>query len=63
VAGYLRQVERRPLSPGLRAGTLACEEIMTSIVFWPLIGVLGYGVLMTVAWCLLISQVGKRDDP
>jgi hypothetical protein len=36
---------------------------MTSIVFWPLIGVLGYGVLMTVAWCLLISQVGKRDDP
>ena len=36
---------------------------MTSIVFWPLTGVLGYVVLMIVAWCILISQVGKRDDP
>jgi hypothetical protein len=39
------------------------RERMTSIVFWPLLGVLGYVVLMIVASCILISQVGKRDDP
>ena len=53
----LPSAESRPL-----AGTLACEEPMTSIVFWPLTGALEFVVLLIVARYDLISQVGKRDD-
>jgi hypothetical protein len=40
----LPSAESRPL-----AGTLACEELMASIVFWPLTGALEFVVLLIVA--------------
>ena len=34
---------------------------MNWIVFWPLTSALAFVVLLVLVWCVLLSQVGKRD--
>ena len=50
-------------SPGLRRGSRSRGDSLATVVFWPLMAGLAYVVLLSMAWWILLLQVGKRDDP